>query len=328
MSEEQNDPSLRPLMTCTPIAPLGTYPLDDAGFAMPTAEYIAVVRGKWWGNSGVKLDVAFLEQAPLDLKERVLSHANAWGEFANVKFNLTSNPNNAHVRITREGQGYWSYLGRDVLGINVSQPTMCLQGFTAAMPESEYRRVVRHEFGHTLGCPHEHARQGIVARLDQQKTIAWGRQVLGWNEQMVRSQILTPLNEASLMGSPLTDETSIMAYQLPGSITTDGRPVLGGSDFSATDKQYMATFYPFPNPPPVKPPPPVVKPDTGGRLVGLIAYVKLALGIARGAAKLTKTEADDKIVEGLIDLVELWENGAISDKKAAAQIITARMFDA
>lgn len=327
---DEDPTSLRPLMTCTPIEPLGDYPVDGDGNVEMSPQYIAVVRSKWWGNDGVKLDVAFLEPTPPDLKARILSHLNAWSEFCNVKFSLVNSPNSAHVRITREGNGYWSYLGRDILGINVSQPTMCLQGFSMGMPEAEYKRVVRHEAGHTLGCPHEHARPGIVSRLDRAKTIAWGRQVLGWNEQMVVSQILTPLNEASLMGSPLTDDESIMTYQLPASITTDGRPILGGHDFTATDKQYMGSFYPLPNPPPVKPPvePPVKPqpPTTGGKIMGVLKIIRGILVMASQAAKFTQTTADDSIVSGLIELIDLYESGTITDKKAAANVIVARMY--
>ena len=58
-----------------------------------------------------------------------------------------------------EWSGYWSYLGTDVLHIPVDQQTMNLQGFTERTPESEYRRVVRHETGHTMGFPHEHMRR-------------------------------------------------------------------------------------------------------------------------------------------------------------------------
>jgi hypothetical protein len=305
------------MITCTPIAPLGDYPCDADGSAQLTPQYIAVVRSKWWGSTGVKLDVAFMEPAPADLKARILSHMNAWGEFCNVGFALTTNQNNAQIRITREQEGYWSYLGRDCLNIPINQPTMCLQAFSMSTPESEYRRVVRHETGHALGCPHEHMRQGIISRLDVQKTIVWGRQVLGWNEQMVRSQILTPLNEASLMGSPETDEQSIMTYQLPASITLDGKPILGGVDFTPTDRRYMAGIYPKATQP---------QPSTGG-VMAILKTIRGILVIAQQAAKLTQTTADDKIIAGLIELIDLYESSTVTDKKAAANIIAARMFD-
>ena len=73
------------------------------------------------------------------------------------------------VRISLTGNGYWSYLGTDILHIPSNMPTMNLQNFSMNTPESEYKRVVRHETGHTLGFPHEHLQRDIVNRIDPQK---------------------------------------------------------------------------------------------------------------------------------------------------------------
>ena len=63
----------------------------------------------------------------------------------------------AQVRIARTREdGYWSYLGTDILSIDASQQTMNLDSFSMNTPDSEFYRVVRHETGHTLGFPHEH----------------------------------------------------------------------------------------------------------------------------------------------------------------------------
>ncbi len=70
------------------------------------------------------------------------------------------------VRISTTGMGYWSYLGTDIMLVPKSNPTMNLQGFSMFTRESEYKRVVRHETGHTLGFPHEHLRKEIVANID------------------------------------------------------------------------------------------------------------------------------------------------------------------
>jgi hypothetical protein len=42
------------------------------------------------------------------------------------------------------------------------------------------------------------------------------------------------------------DETSIMCYQLPGSITRDGRPIIGGIDINASDFAFAGRIYPKP----------------------------------------------------------------------------------
>src|SRR4051812_7110946 len=177
------------------------------GFA-PTREYIAVVTGKYWHTKGVRLTVGFLDNPPNDLRARILSHMNAWSARLNVSF-VESNAE-ASVRISREGAGYWSYVGTDVLSIDAGEPTMNLEGFTMDVPESEFRRVVRHETGHTLGCPHEHMRRELVARIDRQKAIAYFGATQGWTPEQVARQVLTPLEESSLWGTGHADPNSIM----------------------------------------------------------------------------------------------------------------------
>lgn len=120
---------------------------------------------------------------------------------------------------------------------------MNLQGFTMNTPESEYKRVVRHETGHTLGCPHEHMRKALVARIDPQKAYDYFWRTQGWDKATVDAQVLTPLSESSLMATP-PDQTSIMCYQLPGSITRDGKPIIGGKDINATDYAFIGKIYP------------------------------------------------------------------------------------
>lgn len=234
--------------TASTINPLNHAPLERLtrlvpGFA-PTPERIAVVTTKYWGLQGVKLTVGFLDNPETALRKRLLLHMNAWAKTANVTFVETST--DPQVRIARTGGdngGYWSYLGTDILHIAKNQQTMNLEGFTMKMPESEFHRVVRHETGHTLGFPHEHMRKALVAKLDVAKTIAYFERTQGWTEDEIRAQVLTPINESTLRGTA-ADAKSIMCYQLPGSITKDGRPIIGGLDIDETDYKFAALIYP------------------------------------------------------------------------------------
>jgi Astacin (Peptidase family M12A) len=211
-------------------------------FRMPDdALRIAVVTSKYWGPKARKLTVSFMESTPADLQERILSHMNAWTKCGGISFALTRAPGD--VRISRGPGGYWSYLGTDILLIPKNRQTMNLQGFSMSTPEQEYKRVVRHETGHTLGFPHEHMRTALVARVDPAKAYRWFLANQGWDKATVDAQVLTPLKEASLMGTPV-DQTSIMCYQLPGMITKDGKPIPGGIDINTTDCGFCGSIYP------------------------------------------------------------------------------------
>lgn len=219
-------------------------PLAEAAADLPLDPMrIAVLTSKYWGPAPRRLTVSFMESTPTNLRARIISHMNAWTQTACISFVETQGTGD--VRISRGPGGYWSYLGTDILHIPRNRQTMNLQGFTMSTPESEYKRVIRHETGHTLGFPHEHMRQALVARIDREKAYEYFRRTQGWDQQTVDQQVLTPLNELSLMSTP-ADQTSIMCYQLPGSITRDGKPILGGVDINPTDYAFAGRIYPKP----------------------------------------------------------------------------------
>jgi len=211
-------------------APLAA-PLGAASEVLTPARLVILV-GKYWGPSPRRLTVSFMESTPADLRAHIIQHMNAWGASACISFAQTSG--SGQVRISREPGGYWSYLGTDILHVPASQQTMNLEAFTMGTSESEFHRVVRHETGHTMGFPHEHMRKELVARIDPSKAYPYFLTTQGWDKQTVDEQVLTPLDERSIFGTP-PDQDSIMCYQLPGSITYDGQPIRGGTDINAQD---------------------------------------------------------------------------------------------
>lgn len=225
--------------------PVGADPDELMG---ESGERIAIVINKWWGPE-VSLTVGFLDSPPQDLRNRIIEHMNAWGRDANVRF--VASDTDPVVRIARLSDadipgmgGYWSNIGTDITLISPEQPTLNLEGFTMTTPESEFHRVVRHEAGHTLGFPHEHMRNELVERLDRAKVIAAFMASQGWTEQEVIDQVLTPLEESSILGTTVADPTSIMCYQIDGSLTTDGQPIPGGLDINELDHGFAAAVYP------------------------------------------------------------------------------------
>jgi hypothetical protein len=121
---------------------------------------------------------------------------------------------------------------------------MNLEGFTMKTPDSEFYRVVRHETGHTLGFPHEHMRKELVDKIDRDKAISYYSRLTGWSREQVIQQVLTPLEESSIIGTAHADPKSIMAYQVPGSLTNDGLPIIGGLDIDQSDYNFAGLIYP------------------------------------------------------------------------------------
>lgn len=215
-------------------------------------ERLVVNRRVFWGKQGVLLTVGFLDAPDAGLKKKILIHMNAWNaKGANVQF--VESETDPQVRIARADQprekaGYWSFLGTDILTIPKDEPTMNLEGFTMATPDTEFRRVVRHETGHTLGFPHEHLRAELVAKLDRDKVFAAYSKSYGWSRDEVDEQVLTPLEESSNFGSSSPDPRSIMCYEIVGDLTIDGQPIIGGTDIDELDYDFVGNLYPNPNP--------------------------------------------------------------------------------
>lgn len=208
---------------------------------LPSPLAIAVATAKYWGARPRTLTVSFMENTSAELRRRILNHLNAWSTRSGIQFAFTAS--GGQVRISRAASGYWSYLGTDILLIPPGRPTMNLQAFSLNTPESEYKRVVRHEAGHTLGFQHEHLRKQLVSRIVKSKAYDYFLRTSGWDRATVDQQVLTPLDDRTIMGTPV-DQDSIMCYQLPGSITKDGRPIVGGGDINPTDFAFAGSVYP------------------------------------------------------------------------------------
>ena len=55
--------------------------------------------------------------------------------------------------------------------------------------------------------------------------------------------MLTPLEESSLRGTA-PDPKSIMCYQIPGNLTKDHKPIIGGVDIDSRDYAFAKSIYP------------------------------------------------------------------------------------
>ena len=223
------------------INPVNAPLFETAGTLVDSPQRLTITTQKYWGPRPRRFSVSFMETTPADLRAKIVSHLNAWSRTTGMSFAETSGI--GQIRISRGPGGYYSYLGTDITLIPKNRQTMNLQNFTMSTPDSEFRRVVRHEAGHSLGFPHEHMRAELVARIDPAKAYPYFLATQGWSKEMVDQQVLTALDKGSIFGTA-PDQDSIMCYQLPGQITFDGRPIRGGADINATDAAFAGLVYP------------------------------------------------------------------------------------
>jgi hypothetical protein len=210
-----------------------------------SAARMAVINLKKW-EAGRTLKCRFLD-GDTKQKKKVQEKAQIWQEYANITLKFVSS-GDAEIRISfRADPGSWSAVGTDCLVERYFpkyQPTMNFGWLRDDTDENEYERVVVHEFGHALGCIHEHQSPTTTLKWD---TAAVYRVFSGppnyWPKEDIDSNIL---KKYSLEGISATrfDDKSIMLYQFDKSLFLNGEGTPLNTHLSDLDKQMIAQMYP------------------------------------------------------------------------------------
>lgn len=197
---------------------------------------------KLWQN-GRTLRCKYLD-GEAAIQAKVTAIAKEWEAYANIHFEFVTS-GAAEIRISFAEKGFsWSTVGTDALTVGASEATMNYGWFDANTPLSEYRRVVRHEFGHALGMIHEHQNPAALGQIpwDKPKVYAYYAQQ-GWSKADTDSNIFQVYAEDSTNHSAF-DPTSIMEYAIPNSLTIGDYEIGWNTEFSAIDIDYMRRQYP------------------------------------------------------------------------------------
>jgi serralysin len=203
---------------------------------------LAIGKGEFWGLDPV-LKVSFLGGDP-QVKKRIIAHAKKWTDYAGIELKfVTDNRSKPQIRISFDmNDGSWSYVGTDCLGIKSSEPTMNFGWLERDTADSEYSRTVLHEFGHAIGCIHEHSIPALKIPWNKAKVYAYYKQQ-GWTKEDVDLQVFDKYNKP-LMNGAQVDKRSIMMYAIPKELT-DGKYAVGWNTvLSPKDKKLISEFYP------------------------------------------------------------------------------------
>ena len=204
--------------------------------------FLAVVTGKKWQN-GRTLRVRFLDGDPA-VQAKLQPYAQQWSDFANITFVFGDDPN-AEIRISFRQPGSWSFIGTDALTIAANEPTMNFGWLNSGTADEEYSRVVIHEFGHALGCIHEHS--SPVANIPWDKEAVY-RYYMGppnnWSKAQVDFNLFERYSQDTTQFTQF-DRESIMLYPVPNQFTIGDFEVGWNTRLSTTDKEFIGTIYPL-----------------------------------------------------------------------------------
>ncbi|MGE0680432.1 MAG: M12 family metallopeptidase [Candidatus Binatia bacterium] len=202
---------------------------------------MALIAGKKWQN-GRTLRVSFVG-GHQTIRQKVMSYAVEWMNHANVRLEFVDDPT-AEIRIAFQlGDGSWSYLGTDALTIPTHLPTMNYGWLTSTTADDEYSRVVLHEFGHALGCIHEHQHPQAGIPWDRDAVYRYYWQTQGWSRAEVDNNIFD-LVPASQTQFSRFDPTSIMCYAVPNELTVGDYQIGWNRALSPGDREFIGTVYP------------------------------------------------------------------------------------
>ncbi len=245
-----------------PQTPARVFSLDVA----PDREAMILLLGNKWAN-GTILHYYFFDQpsdgefvffsdgtkqwrtwtADNNQKEVVRAAFDVWaGVGIGLEFKEVTTRGEAEIRIGfMQGDGSWSFIGRDILPKGPDERTM---NFGWDLTRKGEIDTATHEIGHTLGFPHEHQNpnSGIIWN-EEAVYAALAQPPNGWSREKTFFNIIRKISPDTIKGSNW-DPNSVMHYPFgPGLILSPKQfqkgisPKGGLSDF---DKVWVKQFYP------------------------------------------------------------------------------------
>lgn len=210
--------------------------LDRRIHALPAhVEEMAAQRAALW-EPGSVLRVAF-RGGKLPDRLAVIQAAKLWSKLANIKFAFVTR-GESEIRCSFDPGGSWSYVGRGILSVPQTLPTMNM-----GWPKDPARDL--HELGHALGLIHEHQSPAEAIPWDREACYAfYGAPPNNWSRAEVDEQVFAKYDSTTITNT-VWDKHSIMEYPIPARLVTDPSFVVGWNQtISPSDMAFIRTLYP------------------------------------------------------------------------------------
>ena len=201
---------------------------------------------------GTTISAWFMDGKPENM-QRVRDEANEWSEYANIHFAFyapeDTPPAGPQIRVSFQGNGYWSLIGSQATFRDHDFPTMNLNFRLFDYGDAEIQRVVLHEFGHALGLWHEHQNPNANFTWNKEVIYDYYERTQGWDRETVDGNIFAQLDADSVLATEF-DPTSIMVYSFPPEFTEERFETPYVFQLSAIDKREISALYPGIDPDP------------------------------------------------------------------------------
>ena len=223
--------------------------LPPARPGMPADRYEALIRGRSQWVNGTVLHYCFLgtDAGGADQQQAVRDAFAEWKALGmGLVFEEVAQASESELRIGfRQGDGSWSYIGRDCLEIGVTERTMNF-GWDLTSPYG--RTTALHELGHAFGMPHEHQNPNAGIVWDEEAVYSYlGGPPNNWDRDTVYRNVLQKLSPGEVTGSNW-DPNSVMEYEFPGGLVLSPEQYQHGiyppGTLSEADKEYIRAWYP------------------------------------------------------------------------------------
>jgi hypothetical protein len=206
---------------------------------------MAIITMKKW-PIGYTLKCRFLGGSKFQ-QEKTIEMASEWMNYANINITFVDTPDE-DIRIAfLPGQGSWSAVGIDAKNkyyFPKNQPTMNFGWLDETTDDTEWRRVVVHEFGHALGCIHEHQSPNEHLNWDVDAVYAYfSKPPNSWSKETIDHNILEKYSPEGI-DATLFDPDSIMLYMFPPQLFLDHKGTNNNTDLSDMDKNFIQQMYP------------------------------------------------------------------------------------